>query len=164
MPRHFRYLRGMQTPEPPPVTSSRRGLRLRHVKGGAQSFFEVEHPGELERINPELTLAEYDAGIMLRLLWARGTMNPETQSSSKSRLGMPRTAFTDDHDDDKRCEAQDELRAACRAMGMLGMAGRFAVEVCCYERRVTSQDALLYLRTALSRLAEHLRSAARRAA
>jgi hypothetical protein len=47
---------------------------------------------------------------------------------------------------------------------MLGMAGRFAVEVCCYERRVTSQDALLYLRTALSRLAEHLRSAARRAA
>jgi hypothetical protein len=154
----------MQAPEPPPVTSSRRGLRLRHVDGGSRSYFEVEHPGELERIKPSLTLAAYDAGIMLRLLWVRGTMNPETQASSTSRLGMPRAAFTDHHDDDMRCEAQDELRAAVRAMGYLGMGGRFAVEVVVYERRVTSQDALLYLRQALSRLAEHLRSAARRAA
>jgi hypothetical protein len=79
----------MQAAEPPPVTSSRRGLQLRHVKGGAQSFYEVEHPGELERIKPSLTRAEYDAGITLRRLWAGGTMNPETQSSSTSRLGMP---------------------------------------------------------------------------
>jgi hypothetical protein len=133
------YPLGIKAPEPPPVTSSRRGIRLRHAKGGAQSFFEVEHPGELERVKPELTPAEFDAGIMLRLLWARGTMNPEATSPSTSRLGMPRAAFTDDHDDDKRCEAQDELRAACRAMGLLGMAARYAIEVCCYERRVTSQ-------------------------
>jgi hypothetical protein len=164
MSKTARLLETAAAPEPPPVTSSRRGLRLRHVKGGAQSFFEVEHPGELERVKPDLTPAEFDAGIMLRLLWARGTMNPEATSSSTSRLGMPRAAFTDDHDDDKRCEAQDELRAACRAMGYLGMGGRLAVEVVVYERRVTSQDALLYLRQALSLLAEHLRSAARRAA
>jgi hypothetical protein len=49
-------------------------------------------------------------------------------------------------------------------MGSLGMGGRYAVEVCCYERRVTSQDRLLELRRALSRLAEHLRQERRAAA
>jgi hypothetical protein len=44
------------------------------------------------------------------------------------------------------------------------MAGRFAVEVCVYERRVTSQEGLHALRTALSRLAEHLRQERRQAA
>jgi hypothetical protein len=76
----------MQAPEPPPATSSRRGLRLRHVKGGTQSFYDVEHPGELERVRPELTRAKYDAGITLRRLWASGTINPEATSSSTSRL------------------------------------------------------------------------------
>jgi hypothetical protein len=113
----------MQHPDRP-VTSSRGGLRLRHVKGGTQSFYEVEHPGELERIKPSLTAAEYDAGIMLRLLWARGTINPETQSSSTSRLGMPRAAFTDDHDDSGRpgdaggrAAASDGTRRGARPRG-----------------------------------------------
>jgi hypothetical protein len=49
-------------------------------------------------------------------------------------------------------------------MGMMGMSGRYAAEVCVYEGRVTTQDALLYLREALSRLAEHLRQERRAAA
>jgi hypothetical protein len=124
----------MQAPEPPPVTSSRRGLKLRHIEGGSRSYFEVEHPGELERVKPSLTRAEYDAGITLRRLWAAGTLNPETQSSSTSRLGMPRAAFTDDNDDDHRCEAQDELRAAVRSMRGMGMHGRYAIEVAAATR------------------------------
>jgi hypothetical protein len=44
------------------------------VNRGQQSFYEVEHPGELERIRPSLTHAEFDAGTMLRLLWAEGTL------------------------------------------------------------------------------------------
>jgi hypothetical protein len=70
-----------------------------------------------------MTQAEYDADIMLRMLWARGMLNPETQSSCLDRLGMPPGGFHD-ADEDYRLEAQDELRQACRAMGMLGMGGR----------------------------------------
>jgi hypothetical protein len=153
----------MQSAEPPPVTSSRRGLRLRHVKDGTQSFYEVACPGELERIRHAITRAEYDAGVHLRGLWVHGTLNPEASSSAIDRLGLPRARFVE-HDNEGRLEAQDELRAACKAMGMLGMAGRFAVEVCCYERRVRNADEVLYLRTALSRLAEHLRTGRRQAA
>jgi hypothetical protein len=151
-------------PEPPPVTSSRRGLKLRYVKDGAQSFYEVAHPGELERLRPELTAGEYDAAIHLRGLWARGAMNPASTASALDRLGMPRSGFSEHEENDERDAAQDALRAAMRSMGTMGMSARYAVEVVCYERRVTSQDALLYLRQALSRLAEHLRNAPRRAA
>jgi hypothetical protein len=49
-------------------------------------------------------------------------------------------------------------------MGYWGMGGRFAVEVVVYERRIRSADEVLQLRTALSRLAEHLRTGRRRAA
>jgi hypothetical protein len=139
-------------------------LRLRHVKGGAQSFFEVAEPGELERIKPELTRAEYDAGIHLRGLWARGTMNPEATASALDRLGMPRSGFAEHEENDERDAAQDELRAACRAMRMLGMAGRLAVEVCVYERRIELAEDVHTLRVALSRLAAHLRNGPRRAA
>lgn len=66
--------------------------------------------------------------------------------------------------DDYRLEAQDDLRAAIRSMGYWGMGGRYAVEVCVYERRVRTQDALLHLRQALSRRAEHLRQGRRQAA
>jgi hypothetical protein len=65
------------TPNLPPWISSRCGLRLRHVKGGTQSFYEVAEPGELERLKPSLTGPEYEAGIQLRLLWASGTMLAE---------------------------------------------------------------------------------------
>jgi hypothetical protein len=81
-----------------------------------------------------------------------------------SRLGMPPRCFGEHEDDDNRCEAQDELWAAIRSMGGMGMYGRFAVEITCYERRVRTQDELLYLRQALSRLAEHLRQGRRAAA
>jgi hypothetical protein len=124
--------------DPPPVTSSRRGLKLRYVNKGQQSFYEVGHPGELERIKPSLTQAEYDAGLELRRLWVAGTMNPESQSSVLSRLGMPPRGYHD-HDDDHRLEAQDELRAALRSMRMLGMGGQLSLDVVVYERRVTSQ-------------------------
>jgi hypothetical protein len=149
---------GVVTPpsEPPPVTASRRGLRLRHVDGGKRSYFEVECPGELERLKDRMTPAEFDAGIQLRLLWAHGTLNPESQSSCMHRLGMPPRSLCE-HDDDHRLEAQDELRAAIRAMGYMGMSGRFAVEVVVYERRVETAEKLDALRSALSRLAEHLR-------
>jgi hypothetical protein len=40
----------MQAAEPPPLVASRRGLRLRFTDGGKRSYFEVESPGELERI------------------------------------------------------------------------------------------------------------------
>jgi hypothetical protein len=147
----------------PPVTSARRGIRLRHVDDGKRSYFEVEHPGEVERIKDRLSAAEYEAGIMLRHLWSQGTLNPEAQSSALDRLDMPRTGFAE-HEDEHRLEAQDELRAALRSMGMMGMSGRLAVEIVIYERRVRSQAMLLHLREALSRLAEHLRSVSRRAA
>jgi hypothetical protein len=142
-------------PEPPPVTASRRGLRLRHVKGAAKSFYEVECPGELERLKDRLASPEFEAGLTLRRLWVAGTMNPETQSSCLDRLGMPPSGF---HDvaDERRLEAQDRLRAAVRAMGYMGMGGRLAVEVVAYERRVRNAEELLYLRDALSRLADHL--------
>jgi hypothetical protein len=84
------------------------------------------------------------------------------QQLARRPHGVSRASFHDH--DDARLEAQDELRAACRAMGMMGMAARYAIEVCCYERRVTSQDALLHLRQALSRLADHLRQERRQAA
>jgi hypothetical protein len=150
------------SPEPA-VTSSRRGLRLRHVDDGKRSYFEVANPGELERIKPSLTQAEYDAGLELRRLWAAGAMNPEPSSSCIDGLGPPRRGFQD-HDDEHRLEAQDELRSAIGSMGGLGMCGRYAVEICCYERHVRTQDELLYLRQALSRLAEHLRQGRRAAA
>jgi hypothetical protein len=38
-----------------------------------------------------------------------------------------------------------------------GMAGRFAMEVCVYERRVRTVAELAWLCEALGRLAEHLR-------
>jgi hypothetical protein len=117
----------------------------------------------LERIKASLTGPEYDAGLELRRLWAAGTMNPEAQASALDRLGMPPRGHhtpVDEHRD----EAQDALRAALRAMGMMGMSGALVVRVVIYEERVTSQDELLYLRQALSRLAEHLRQGRRQAA
>jgi hypothetical protein len=75
---------------------------------------------------------------------------------------MPLRGYHDGAEE-HRLGAQDDLRSACRAMGMLGVGGRFAIQVCCYERRVKSQDALLYLRESLSRLAEHLRQERRAA-
>ena len=69
-----------------------------------------------------------------------------------------------DVDEDHRLEAQDELRAACRAMGMMGMGGRLAIEVVCYERRVKTADELDALREALQRLARHRRNTTRQAA
>jgi hypothetical protein len=152
-------------PDEPPVTSSGKVLRLRHVDKGRRSYFEVACPGEPERTKPSLTQAEYDAAVRLRGLWMRGCMNPEASSSSISRLGMPKlTCLVAHAENDERNEAQDRLRAAMRAMGSVGMGGRLAVEVVVYERRVTSQELLHELRCALSRLAEHFRSAARRAA
>jgi hypothetical protein len=41
---------------------------------------------------------------------------------------------------------------------MLGMSGRFAVEVVVYERKVTTAAGLDALREALGRLADHLRA------
>jgi hypothetical protein len=86
------YMPATQHPPSPdqlPVTSSRRGLRLRHVDKGQRSYFEVADPGELERIKASLTQAEYDAGLGLRRLWAAGAMNPEPSSSCLDRLGLP---------------------------------------------------------------------------
>src|SRR5918992_1847638 len=100
--------------DPPPVTSSRRGLRLRHVDDGKRSYFEVADPGELERLRDRLAVAEYEAGLELRRLWAQGTLNPEATSSAMERLGMPRTGFAE-HEDEHRLEAQDELRAVVRS-------------------------------------------------
>jgi hypothetical protein len=107
----------------PPVTASRRGLRLRHTDGGKCSYFEVAEPGELERIRPDLTKAEFDAGIQLRPLWAQGTLLAAPSASCLDRLGMPRRGYHADPADEHRCEAQDRLRAAMRAMGGLGIAG-----------------------------------------
>jgi hypothetical protein len=69
---------------------------------------------------------------------------------------MPPSGFYE-RDDDHRLEAQEELRAAVRAMGMMGRAGRLAVEVVAYERRVETAEELDALREALSKLADHLR-------
>jgi hypothetical protein len=126
-------------------------------------FFEVEDPGELERLKDKLSRAEYQAGVALRGLWRRGAMNPAPSASSTSRLGMPRSGFSEHEANDERDAAQDALRAACRAMGMLGMSGRLALEVCVYERRVTTAEGLDALREALSRLADHLEGARRAA-
>jgi hypothetical protein len=149
-------------PSEPPVTSSRRGLRLRHVDAGKRSYFEVANPGELERVKPQLTLAEYEAGVRLRQLWASGTLNPESASSCLERLGLPPRGYREDVADDPRCAAQDALRAAMRAMKYMGMAGRFAVDVCVYERRVETVADLCELREALGRLAQHLGGRSRR--
>jgi hypothetical protein len=86
-------------------------------------------------------------------------LHPEATASAMDRLGMPRSGFAEHEANDERDEAQDALRAACRAMGMLGMSGRLAVEVVCYERRITTAEGLDALREALSRLADHLRQA-----
>jgi hypothetical protein len=148
---------------PPAVTNSRRGLRLRHVKDGTQSFYECEYVGELERLKNKLSRPEFDAGITLRALWRRGTMNPEATSSCLDRLGMPPRGHYEAEDEDT-LEQQDELRAAVRSMAYLGMGGRLAIEVVAYERRVGTADELDALREALSRLASHLRQARYQAA
>jgi hypothetical protein len=57
---------------------------------------------------------------------------------------------------DERLEANDELRAAYRAMGLMGLRGNFAVAVVCHERRIRSADEMDYLREALTRLANWL--------
>jgi hypothetical protein len=143
--------------EPPAVVSTRRGLRLRPTNDGARLFFEVEDPGELERLKDQLSRSEYQAGVALRGLWRRGVMNPEPTASAMDRLGMPRGGFAEHEADDERDEAQDELRAAVRSMRYMGMGGRLAIEVVVYERRIRTADELDALREALGRLADHLR-------
>jgi hypothetical protein len=90
---------------PPVVASTRRGLRLRPTNDGARLFFEVEYVGELERLKDQLSRSEYDAGIALRGLWARGAMNPEPTSSAMDRLSMPRSGFCDHEENDERDQA-----------------------------------------------------------
>jgi hypothetical protein len=51
--------------------------------------------------------------------YGRRTLNPEAQSSCLDRLGMPPRGYHAGADDDQRLEAQDELRAAVRAMGYM---------------------------------------------
>jgi hypothetical protein len=149
-------------PSEPPVTASRRGLRLRYVDGGKRSYFEVAKPGELERLKPQLTLAEYEAGVRLRQLWASGTMIAEPSASCLNRLGLPPRGYHSGPDDD-RLAAQDALRTACRVMGMMGMGGQLAIDVCIYERRIETVAGLAELREALGRLAQHLGGRPRRA-
>lgn len=141
----------------PERANARRGLRLRTVRGSNRSFYEVADPGALEAVREKLTRAEFEAGLELRRLWRAGTLNGEATSSPVSRLGLGRARFYQDNADDARLEAHDRLGAALRSMGMMGMAGRFAVEVCVYERRVRTAEELDALREALRRLAEHLK-------
>jgi hypothetical protein len=81
-----------------------------------------------------------------------------------NRPSRPPAAGASAPDDEHRDEMQDVLRAPIRSMGGMGTYERFAVEVCCYGVRVKTQDALLHLRAALSRVAEHLRQGRRQAA
>jgi hypothetical protein len=137
---------------------SRPGLRVCEIKSSSgrviNHVVEVENPGEIERLRDYLLPAEYDAALDLRGLWAAGSLNPEARASAVSRLGLPRVGFSDNYED-HRLEAHDRLKAALRAMGSMGMAGRYAIEVVIYDRKVATVADLALLRDTLARLAAH---------
>lgn len=131
---------------------ARKGIVLRQVRGAERSFFEVEHPGELERLKGELTDREYRAGLMLRGLWERGTLNGDPGQSCVARLedhGVRSEGMSP-----ARMETHDRLKVAMRAMGMMGMVGRYALDVVAYDRSVETDTELAWLRAGLGKLAD----------
>lgn len=131
---------------------ARKGIVLRQVRGAERSFFEVEHPGELERLKGKLPDREYRVGLMLRSLWERGTLNGDPGQSCVARLedhGVRSEGMSP-----ARLEANDRLRMAMRAMGMMGMAGRYALDVVAYDKRVETDTELAWLRAGLGKLAD----------
>lgn len=87
----------------------------------------------------------------VKRLWI-GHLHQISRASAITRLGLPRVCFSDNFED-HRLEAHDQLKAALRSTGMLGMGGRYALEVIAYDRKVKTVADLALLRDALSRLA-----------